>query len=78
MPQCAASPLQRLIAGSRTGRGSQDPVDTGATCLDDARAALSLITVWSMETGKTLPAVPIEQLTARQLADFWSDDSMLE
>ncbi|TDE32808.1 hypothetical protein [Actinomadura sp. 6K520] len=76
MLRCAASPLQRLISCSDPAR-SAGP-GTGATCLDDARAALALITMWSIQTGKTLPAVPIEQLTARQLEDFWADDSMLD
>lgn len=71
MLRCAASPLQRLINCS-------DTAGAGATCLDDARAALSLITTWSIQTGKTLPPVPIEDLTARHLEDFWADDSMLE
>ncbi|MBO2461477.1 hypothetical protein [Actinomadura violacea] len=77
MPQCAASPLRRLLADSGTGTGSGVPDPAGATCLDDARTALSLITMWALQTGRTLPAVPIEQLTARQLEDFWADDSML-
>ncbi|QXJ25780.1 hypothetical protein AGRA3207_007330 [Actinomadura graeca] len=70
MSRRAASPLQRLI--------SCTDVQTGADCLDDARAALSLITTWSIRTGKSLPCAPIEQLSARQLEDFWADDSMLE
>ncbi|MER6809909.1 hypothetical protein ABT299_11570 [Spirillospora sp. NPDC000708] len=80
MLPCAASPLHRLITSSGPGPAAagSNQIGAGATCLDDARAALSLITMWSIQTGKALPAVPIEKLTARQLEDFWADESMLD
>ncbi|QXJ21844.1 hypothetical protein AGRA3207_002745 [Actinomadura graeca] len=43
---------------------------------DDAFLALSLITIWATRTGRTLRAVPIGELTADELEDFWADDQL--
>ncbi len=43
---------------------------------DDALMALSLITVWATRTGRSLRAVPVHELTAQELEDFWADDQL--
>lgn len=78
---CPASPLRRLIAASDPDAScpaGSAVTSTGARCLDEARDALSLITIRSIQTGKTLPAAPLADLTADQLIDFWADESMLD
>ncbi|WP_067481950.1 hypothetical protein [Actinomadura hibisca] len=52
------------------------PRERDATA-DDALMALSLITVWSMRTGRSLRPVPVSELTAQELEDFWADDQMV-
>ena len=78
---CPASPLRRLIAASDPDASCPARsvvTSTGARCLDEARDALSLITIRSIQTGRTLPAAPLGELTADQLIDFWADESMLD
>ncbi|GAA1899729.1 hypothetical protein GCM10009736_80200 [Actinomadura bangladeshensis] len=78
---CPASPLRRLIAASdpdASHPAGSAVTATGARCLDDARAALSLITMRSLQTGRTLPAALLQELTTDQLIDFWADESMLD
>ncbi|MEU4828532.1 hypothetical protein AB0H37_42345 [Actinomadura sp. NPDC023710] len=78
---CLASPLRRLIAASEPAASCPAGVavtGAGARCLDDARAALSLITIRSMQSGRAWPAAPLQELTADQLIDFWADESMLD
>ncbi|POM25189.1 hypothetical protein BTM25_38320 [Actinomadura rubteroloni] len=41
-----------------------------------AHLALSLITVWSIRTGRRLRAAPISDLTAAELETFWADPLM--
>lgn len=41
---------------------------------EDQALALSLITVWAMRTGQRLRQVPVSELTAEELIDFWADD----
>ncbi|MFI0352676.1 hypothetical protein [Actinomadura sp. 9N407] len=48
--------------------------DGGCSPADSAIMALTLFTVWSARTGRVLPPVPIAELTAQQLEDFWADD----
>ncbi|MEV4001936.1 hypothetical protein [Actinomadura sp. NPDC049753] len=78
---CPASPLRRLIAASEpaaSGPAGAAAIGTGARCLDEARDALSLITIRSIQTGRTLPEAPLADLTADQLVEFWADESMLD
>ncbi len=78
---CPASPLRRLIAVSDPDAScpaGSAVTGAGARCLDDARAALSLITMRSIQTGRTLPAAMLQELTTDQLIDFWADESMLD
>lgn len=49
----------------------------GCTVYNDDRAlALSLITTWAMRTGRTPRAVPVSELTAEELVNFWADDQL--
>ncbi|GAA2255345.1 hypothetical protein GCM10010402_08290 [Actinomadura luteofluorescens] len=78
---CPASPLRRLIAASEPAASCPPGMavtGTGARCLEEARDALSLITIRSIQTGRTLPAAPLAELTADQLIEFWADESMLD
>lgn len=42
----------------------------------DAELARSLYTTWAVRTGRALRAVPVTELTADELIDFWSDDQL--
>jgi hypothetical protein len=57
-------------------RFAVDDGDSGWPPADTAVMALMLFTVWSARTGRILPPVPIEDLTAQELEDFWADDQM--
>ncbi|HEX2317272.1 MAG TPA: hypothetical protein VHJ17_26225 [Thermomonospora sp.] len=35
-----------------------------------------LFTTWAARTGRTLPHVPVSQLSRRQIEDFWADDHL--
>lgn len=43
---------------------------------DDAELARSLYTTWAVRTGRALRAVPVTELTADELIEFWSDDQL--
>jgi hypothetical protein len=34
--------------------------------------ALTLMTIWALRTGRTLPDAPPDHLTEQQLIDFWA------
>jgi hypothetical protein len=42
----------------------------------DAALARLLFTTWAVRTGRVLRAVPITELTAEELIDFWADDQL--
>jgi len=42
----------------------------------DVVLAHALFTVWAARTGRTLRAVPVTDLTAGELMDFWADDQL--
>jgi len=42
----------------------------------DAALARSLFTTWAVRTGRVLRAVPVTELTAEELIDFWADDQL--
>jgi hypothetical protein len=50
--------------------------DAHCSPADTALMALTLFTVWSARTGRVLPPVPIGDLTAEELVEFWADDRM--
>ncbi|MBA9005051.1 hypothetical protein [Thermomonospora cellulosilytica] len=35
-----------------------------------------LFSTWAARTGRTLPHVPVSQLSPQQLEDFWADDRL--
>jgi hypothetical protein len=42
----------------------------------DAVLALSLFTTWAVRTGRVLRPVPVPDLTAEELIEFWADDQL--
>ncbi|WP_344236356.1 hypothetical protein [Actinocorallia libanotica] len=38
--------------------------------------ALLLVTTWSARTGRTLRPVPVGELSAAELVEFWADDQL--
>jgi hypothetical protein len=42
----------------------------------DIALARALFTVWAARTGRVLRAVPVTDLTADELVDFWADDQL--
>jgi hypothetical protein len=55
----------------------RDPV-TGVPLwhASDAVLALPLFTTWAVRTGRALRPVPVSDLTAKELIDFWADDQL--
>ncbi|MDL4774069.1 MULTISPECIES: hypothetical protein [Thermomonosporaceae] len=53
-----------------------DPGDPHRVLSDTDLLALMLFTVWATRTGRTLPPVPVADLTAEELEDFWADDQL--
>lgn len=43
---------------------------------DMVLVGLSLFTVWATRTGRSLREVPIVELSAQELMDFWADDDL--
>ena len=43
---------------------------------DDQLLALLLTTIWATRTGRELPPVPVSELSAAELMDFWADDQL--
>jgi hypothetical protein len=43
---------------------------------DIRQMTASLITVWAARTGRVLRDVPISELTADELEEFWTDDQL--
>ncbi|REF00025.1 hypothetical protein [Thermomonospora umbrina] len=66
----AAPPLPRSMRA--VGHLSRDDDTWSAT--DTVMVALSLFTVWAARTGRTLRDVPVGDLTAHELEEFWIDD----
>jgi hypothetical protein len=54
------------------------PPRRDASPADAEQMAISLFTVWAARTGRTLRNVPVSELTARELEDFWTDDQLEE
>jgi hypothetical protein len=50
--------------------------DKPAAYGDDQALAMSLITIWTMRTGRILRPVPVSELTATELVNFWADDQL--
>lgn len=42
----------------------------------DAVLALPLFTTWAVRTGRSMRPVPVPDLTAEELIDFWADDQL--
>jgi hypothetical protein len=42
----------------------------------DAALARSLFTTWAIRTGRALRLVPVAELTAEELIEFWADDQL--
>lgn len=42
-------------------------------CSTDDDLALTLMTTWSLATGRAMPGVPPVRLSAQQLIDFWAE-----
>jgi hypothetical protein len=57
-------PLAPVRAPTLTGPGTQE----------DQLLSLMLTIIWGTRTGRTLPPVPVSELTADELIDFWDDD----
>lgn len=38
--------------------------------------AVLLVTTWSIRTGRVLRPVPVDELTAAELVEFWADDRL--
>lgn len=55
-----------------------DHDDPYCSAVEAALMALSLFTVWTARTGRVLRPVPITELTAQELEDFWVDDQLEE
>ncbi len=49
------------------------PRTAGEPAGEDAYMALVLMTVWAIHTGRPLPAVPVNELSAEELEEFWAD-----
>lgn len=43
---------------------------------DNQALAVSLITTWTMRTGRMLRPVPVSELTPAELVNFWADDQL--
>jgi hypothetical protein len=43
---------------------------------EQAMLALALITTWAARTGRNLRDVPVDELTAEELEEFWADDQL--
>jgi hypothetical protein len=43
---------------------------------DDKALALSLFATWAARTGRVLRPVPMHELTAEELIEFWADDQI--
>jgi hypothetical protein len=50
--------------------------DEHAMTSDDRTLALSLITTWATRTGRVLRPVPVSELSAEELVNFWADDQL--
>lgn len=42
----------------------------------DLEMARMLFTVWAARTGRILPAIPVADLSAEELIEFWADDQI--
>jgi hypothetical protein len=65
-------------AAPAVARGAR-PVGASCSPAEQALLALILITTWALATGRTLRAdVPPDQLTERELIEFWADPLIVE
>ena len=51
---------------------------SGWPAADSAVVALILFTTWAARTGRVLRDVPVSELTADELVEFWADDQLEE
>jgi hypothetical protein len=51
-------------------------VDVPSWQVADVVLARSLFTTWAIRTGRALRPLPLTELTAEELADFWADDQL--
>lgn len=51
---------------------------SGWSSADTALLTLTLFTTWAARTGRVLRDVPISDLTADELVEFWTDDQLEE
>jgi hypothetical protein len=71
MPRCTAPPPTIAL------RAHSDAVCNWPGWLpEDIALAQALFTVWATRTGRTLRAVPVIDLTACELIEFWADDQI--
>lgn len=71
LPDAAPPPPMTLRSFDCPGRHNEptwSPID--------AVLALSLYTIWVARTGRFLRNVPISELTAEELIEFWADDQL--
>jgi hypothetical protein len=50
--------------------------DAGPGAYEDQLLAVLLTTIWSVRTGRTLPPVPVSELSPEELVNFWADDQL--
>ena len=48
----------------------------GPGVYEDQLLAMLLTTIWAVRTGRTLPPVPVNELSAEELVNFWADDQL--
>src|SRR5882724_10616134 len=55
-------------------RAAMAAADPGA--YEDQLLAVLLTTIWATRTGRTLPPVPVSELSPEELVNFWADDQL--
>jgi hypothetical protein len=48
----------------------------GPGACEDQLLAVLLTTIWAIRTGRTLPPVPVSELSPEELVNFWADDQL--
>lgn len=71
MPPHQSPPLPRSLTLSQLQKSSTLPAD-------EATMALTLVTTWIIRTGRSIPPVPVNELSAEEIEDFWADEQMLD
>jgi hypothetical protein len=59
-----------------TPRAAMPAAEPGAC--EDRLLAVMLTTIWATRTGRTLRPVPVSELSAEELVDFWADDQIMK